>query len=138
MQQIIINESTFEGCRSKILGAKAKYVIKPPPEKKLFSWKRQNGIDAANSGHDEVTGESADSNSRFNQPLALIIDGNSLVHALTSALEKDVSATNLLCANQRDAKSHTNVESCAYNCRNLNCLLPMHMGFLVNYLNGSN
>lgn len=98
MQQIVINESTFEGCRSKILEAKVRYGIKPAPEKKWFSWKRRSGIDAATSEYDgnplsnRSTGDRAEVGSRLSQSLALIIDGNSLVHALMPALEKDVSS----------------------------------------------
>jgi len=99
MQEIVINESTFEGCRSKIIEAKARYGIKPSPEKNWFSWKRQNCVDAANSEHDggtfsnTSTGDLAEGYGRFMQSLALIIDGNSLVHALKPSLEKDVSAS---------------------------------------------
>ncbi|KAG0576665.1 hypothetical protein KC19_5G097600 [Ceratodon purpureus] len=92
MQQIIINENTFEGCRSKIVEAKSRYGIKSPPKKKWFSWKGQNSIDAAerdgNPYSNRSTGELSD-DTRFSQSLALIIDGNSLVHALQPALEKD-------------------------------------------------
>lgn len=99
MQQIIINESTFDGCHSKIVEAKARYGIKPPPEKKWFSWKGQNSIDAAERGgnphSNRSTGELAENDSRFSQSLALIIDGNSLVHALQPTLEKDVRLHNL-------------------------------------------
>lgn len=99
MQQIIINENTVEGCRSKILEATARYGIKSPLKKKWFSWKGQNSIDAAersgNPYSNRSTGESADDDTRFSQSLALIIDGNSLVHALQSALEKDVRLHNL-------------------------------------------
>ena len=98
MQQIIINENTFEGCRSKIVEAKSRYGIKSPPKKKWFSWKGQNSIDAAerdgNPYSNRSTGELSD-DTRFSQSLALIIDGNSLVHALQPALEKDVRLHNL-------------------------------------------
>jgi phospholipid-transporting ATPase len=99
MQQIIINESTFEGCHSKILEAKARYGIKPPPKKKWYAWKGQNSIDAAERGgnaySNRSTGELAEDDTRFSQSLALIIDGNSMVHALQSAMEKDVRLHNL-------------------------------------------
>jgi hypothetical protein len=41
------------------------------------------------------TGELAEDDTRFSQSLALIIDGNSMVHALQSAMEKDVRLHNL-------------------------------------------
>ena len=94
MEQIIINETTAEGCQSKILEAKAKYGIKSPPKRKWYSWKGQNSIDAAERGgnpfSNRSTGELAEDDARFSQTRALIIDGNSLVHALQSTLEKDV------------------------------------------------
>lgn len=106
MHQIIINESTFHGCRSKILEAKVRYGIKAAPEKKWLSWKQRSEVDSATCDYDgnplsnRSTGSSTEVGSPLCQSLALIIDGNSLVHALKPALEKDVSALKHFCANQ--------------------------------------
>jgi phospholipid-transporting ATPase len=96
MQQIIINENTSDGCRAKIIGAKARHGIKPSPEITWCSRRCGNGVDAAVSEDDLSTfsnrssGDLAEDCGTYIQSLALIIDGNSLVHALNPALEKDL------------------------------------------------
>lgn len=93
MQQIIINENTPDGCRAKIIGAKARYGIKPSPEITWCSRRCGNGVDAAISeDYLSTFSNRSPEDGTYIQSLALIIDGNSLVHALNPALEKDVSA----------------------------------------------
>lgn len=91
MEKIIINEGTVEGCRERILEAKARYGIKTPQKKRRwYSWRRQNSVEGVNPYSAEANAGPGEERSRFNQQLALIIDGNSLVHALTGELEEDV------------------------------------------------
>jgi phospholipid-transporting ATPase len=97
MQQIIINESTIESCRAAIADAKRKYGILPTQKKrKWFSIKHQNSVEASiptlNDSHYENSAEDHEEEmERVHRSLALIIDGNSLVHALSKELEQDVS-----------------------------------------------
>ncbi|CAK9860551.1 unnamed protein product [Sphagnum jensenii] len=68
MQQIIINENSRVGCQEAIMNAKAMH--------RIMSTQKEM--------------ESGVTQRRDQQPLALIIDGNSLVHALSEELEQDL------------------------------------------------
>jgi phospholipid-transporting ATPase len=96
MQQIIINESTIESCRAAIADAKRKYGILPTQKKrKWFSIKHQNSVEASiptlnNSHYENSANHEEEEMERVHRSLALIIDGNSLVHALSKELEQDL------------------------------------------------
>lgn len=93
MQQIIINESTVDGCRARILEAKKVYGVLPPQKKRRwFSLKHQSSVES-NPFASSVAIGGGEGGDTKNQSLALIIDGNSLVHALTPGLDQEVCAS---------------------------------------------
>ncbi|CAK9258113.1 unnamed protein product [Sphagnum jensenii] len=117
MQQIIINENSRVGCQEAIMNAKAMHGIMSTQKESRFSFRRQNSLGGRSFNSEDVSNgttmsmaestwysagstTSADKRTvesgvtqrrrRDQQPLALIIDGNSLVHALSEELEQDL------------------------------------------------
>ncbi|CAK9196595.1 unnamed protein product [Sphagnum troendelagicum] len=117
MQQIIINENSRVGCQEAIMNAKAMHGIMSTQKESRFSFRRQNSLGGRSFNSEDVSNgttmsmaestwysagstTSADKGTvesgvtqrrrRDQQPLALIIDGNSLVHALSEELEQDL------------------------------------------------
>jgi hypothetical protein len=135
MQQIIINENSRVGCQEAIMNAKAMHGIMSTQKESRFSFRRQNSLGGQSFNSEDVSNgttmsmaestwysagstTSADKRTvesgvtqrrrRDQQPLALIIDGNSLVHALSEELEQDVSthfSYNCLCGHAYSALS---------------------------------
>jgi magnesium-transporting ATPase (P-type) len=135
MQQIIINENSRVGCQEAIMNAKAMHGIMSTQKESRFSFRRQNSLGGRSFNSEDVSNgttmsmaestwysagstTSADKRTvesgvtqrrrRDQQPLALIIDGNSLVHALSEELEQDVSthfSYNCLCGHAYSALS---------------------------------
>lgn len=111
MQQIIINEVTQEGCREAIRNAKVTYGVLSASKSRRFSFGRQNNAELSGrssseralgssmvtagsvfmSARSEISSGAASRRAKGDQSLALIIDGNSLVHALSPDLEQEVS-----------------------------------------------
>ncbi|XP_059644919.1 phospholipid-transporting ATPase 1-like [Cornus florida] len=96
MQQIIINGNSEIECRNLLSDAKAKYGIKPVKrETQNLKWRKD-----AETDYSEVPGETNLSNMQHwhaereegtrSAPLALIIDGNSLVYILEKDLESEL------------------------------------------------
>lgn len=125
MEQIIINESSLEGCRAAINQAKRKYghvkVQEVPPSRRRKQKARDRNESVRGGGQGEERGQAVGSEGseaststsggaegenpgvshsgqlrsrelrrRGGVSLALIIDGNSLVHALSPDLEEEV------------------------------------------------
>lgn len=110
MQQIIINEVTQEGCREAIRNAKVTYGVLSASKSRRFSFGRQNNAELSGrssseralgssmvtagsvfmSARSEISSGAASRRAKGDQSLALIIDGNSLVHALSPDLEQEV------------------------------------------------
>jgi phospholipid-transporting ATPase len=117
MQQIIINENSRVGCQEAIINAKAMHGIMSTQKESRFSFRRQNSLGGRSFNSEDVSNgatmsmaeltlysagstTSADKRTvesgvtqrrrRDQQHLALIIDGNSLVHALSEELEQDL------------------------------------------------
>ncbi|CAK9207001.1 unnamed protein product [Sphagnum troendelagicum] len=82
MQQIVINENTRASCQEAIINAKAMHGIMSTWKERRFSFGRHNNSLGGGSS---------------NHPLALIIDGNSLVHALSEELEQDLYELAIAC-----------------------------------------
>ncbi|BFI07575.1 hypothetical protein MPTK1_2g13400 [Marchantia polymorpha subsp. ruderalis] len=102
MHQIIINETSMDGCREALASAKATYVIRSEQKKKrqLFRWPKQTVDNASLEGLAGSLGSDSHSeplNRKPGQPLALIIDGNSLVHCLTEELEQELYEVGRVC-----------------------------------------
>jgi phospholipid-transporting ATPase len=99
MEQIIINETTLEGCKEALSNARSLYGITSVHKKKesRFRWRKKKTVDnifqdgspseSQTSGGNRSTGHSR---SDHGQTLALVIDGNSLVHCLSDELEQEV------------------------------------------------
>lgn len=110
MHQIVINEISKEGCREAIRSAKATYGLKFASKSRRFSFGRRNALDdddrtnsnkplgssvvtawsTSVSGCNDVGGGEGPLEPKSDQSLALIIDGNSLVHALSEELEQEL------------------------------------------------
>lgn len=111
MQQIIINEVTQEGCHEAIRNAKVTYGVLSASKSRRFSFSRQNNAELSGrssseralgsamvtagsvfmSARSEISSGAASRRAKGDQSLALIIDGNSLVHALSPELEQEAS-----------------------------------------------
>ncbi|KAJ7536498.1 hypothetical protein O6H91_12G071800 [Diphasiastrum complanatum] len=102
MELVIINENSKESCKEAIVSAKAKYGILSPQRRRKFLW-RQSSVSVVNGP--KIVSRSTTSDPSANQsnielmgatkqyagePLALVIDGNSLVHALADDLEQEL------------------------------------------------
>ncbi|KAL5540860.1 hypothetical protein UlMin_043642 [Ulmus minor] len=85
MQQIIINGNSEDECRNLLADAKAKYLMKSS-HKQNNSFEREN--DYLESGNTKPFGVCYAG--KEGAPLALIIDGNSLVYILEKELESEL------------------------------------------------
>ncbi|KAJ7526169.1 hypothetical protein O6H91_17G086000 [Diphasiastrum complanatum] len=101
MELVIINENSKESCKEAILSAKARYRILAPQRRKFWwsqnSVKDVNGLTSmsrsanGNQTPEQTTVELMGISKHYaGEPLALIIDGNSLVHALSDDLEQEL------------------------------------------------
>lgn len=99
MQQVIINETTVDGCKDALAKARSLCGIARGDKRKkprclwmqkttadlFFNGRSPSGAET-NSGYQSI----GHAHSNRGQPLALIIDGNSLVHCLSEVLEQEV------------------------------------------------
>ncbi|KAF5737299.1 phospholipid-transporting ATPase 1-like isoform X2 [Tripterygium wilfordii] len=96
MQQIIINGNSEDDCRNLLVDAKAKHGIKTSNRRNLNTKCKKNTEnnypEVADDGKpsDSSTWDSVAKAGTMNLPLALIIDGNSLVYILEKDLESDL------------------------------------------------
>ena len=101
MQQIIINGTSEVECRNLLADAKAKYGVKSS------SGGCRNQKHKTNAGHGDLDIPNGSKSLSFpkwnpgneegtNAPLALIIDGNSLVYILEKELESEVKLSFLV------------------------------------------
>ncbi|KAL2641929.1 hypothetical protein R1flu_009516 [Riccia fluitans] len=104
MQQIIVNETTMDGCREALANAKATYGIQSEHKNRQFlRWRKKKTVDNVVVGVDGPAGAmglSSDSEllrRKTGQPLALIIDGNSLVYCLSEELEQELYEVGSAC-----------------------------------------
>ncbi|KAL3678117.1 hypothetical protein R1sor_021073 [Riccia sorocarpa] len=102
MQQIIVNETTMDGCREALASAKATYGIRPQQQRReFFRWRKKKTVNnIAADGPAGAVGVSPNSElltRNTGQPLALIIDGNSLVYCLSEELEQELYEVGSAC-----------------------------------------
>ncbi|XP_057971063.1 phospholipid-transporting ATPase 1-like isoform X2 [Malania oleifera] len=96
MQMIIINGSSENECRNLLAEAKAKYGVKSLDRRKQsLKWKKSAEIDYLEipddiKPSDQPQWRAGKEGELMNVPLALIIDGNSLVYILEKDLESEL------------------------------------------------
>ncbi|CAM6103969.1 unnamed protein product [Calypogeia fissa] len=110
MQQVIINETTLEGCKEALANAKSLYGVAKVTQKKKprFLFRQKKTMDNISNGSangarsppaEVVDGDESTGLPGINpgQPLALVIDGNSLVHCLSEELEQELFELAIAC-----------------------------------------